>query len=313
MPPVDGRSSELPGARLYRSGPWLVIYGKGTDSENAALRIREQCIARGIDSALRPIDEIAQVRLDRFAGLVVVLPWQLDVSPPAELQSFARLIMDYRARRPEGLDAILNGSCEWFDAGVVQVVGRRAIMHHLAMRTALDRVCARHYTDGPTSLDVFKPYTTQSSVLEEQPAGDVHDESIERLWRDIRAWGVSDIRTVPELRKCIDNCRNYYENKRFYQLHRPINDLPRNRPGVILDGLYNIATGDHKKWMENGTRVWRYVEKELKKIEPRLSRPDGRNNTKDAQKELRRLYRNLRIIENWMRSQGKGGPLLPNS
>lgn len=313
MPPVDGTSSELPGARLYRSGPWLVVYGRGPESEDAALRIREQCIARGIDSVLRPIDEIAHVRLDRFAGLVVVLPWQLDAGTPAELQPFARLIVDYRARRPEGLDAILSGSCEWFDAGVVQVVGRRAIMRHLVMRTALDRVCARHYTDGSTSFDVFKPYTTQSSAPEEEPAGDVHDESIERLWRDVRAWGVSDMRTVPELRKCIDDCRNYYENTRFHQLYRPINNLLRNRLDIILDGPYDIVNGDQKTWMENGARVWRYVEKELKKIEPQLSRPGGRDNSKDAQKELRRLYRNLRIIENWVRSKDDGEPPPNNS
>jgi hypothetical protein len=56
--------------------------------------------------------------------------------------------------------------------------------------------------------------------------------------------------------------------------------------------------------MENGARVCRDVLKELKKIVPELTRPGGRDNTKDAQKQLCRLYRNLRIIDNYMRGLG---------
>lgn len=76
-PPGDGALSGPPSWRLYRSGPWLVIYGSGPDSEDTATQVREQCLARGIDAVLCPVDEIRQVRLDRFAGLVVVLPSQL--------------------------------------------------------------------------------------------------------------------------------------------------------------------------------------------------------------------------------------------
>jgi len=57
--------------------------------------------------------------------------------------------------------------------------------------------------------------------------------------------------------------------------------------------------------MENGARVCRNVIKELREIVPELARPDGRGNTKDAQKQLRRLYRGLRIIESYMRGSGK--------
>lgn len=56
-PPVDDASCGPPGWRLYRSGPWLVVHGSGPDSEDAAIQIREQCITRGIDIVLHPIDE----------------------------------------------------------------------------------------------------------------------------------------------------------------------------------------------------------------------------------------------------------------
>jgi hypothetical protein len=229
-----------------------VVYGRGLDSEDAGRQTHEQCVARGVYSELHAIDEIAQFRhLDHFAGLIVALPTQLDADPLAALQPFVRLIGDYRARRTEGLDSILNGSCAWLDAGVVQVVGRRAIMRHLG-RTTLARVCAQHHTDDSAPLDVFQPYTTRSSVPEEQPAGDVHDESNEGLWRYVQTWGVTDINIVPKLRRCIDECRSYYENERFLQLYRPIENLNRNRFDIILDGPYDVVVGDRKTWMENG-------------------------------------------------------------
>lgn len=128
-PPVDDASSGPPGWRLYRSGPWLVVHGSGPDSEDAAIQIREQCVTRGIDIVLHPIDALQRVHLDHFVGLVVVLPSQFADRATA-LGPFARLIVDYRARRPEGLESILNGSCEWFEAGVVQV--SRATRDHAA-------------------------------------------------------------------------------------------------------------------------------------------------------------------------------------
>jgi hypothetical protein len=303
-PMVDDATSGPPDRRLYQSGPWLVVYGSGPDSEDTAIQIREQCVVHeNVEVVLCPIDELQPVRLDHFPALIVVLPSQLAV-PSAALRPFARLIVDYRARRPEGLESILNETCQWFDAGVVQVVGRRAIMTYSGIRDALDRVCARHYTDDSRLPDVFQPYTRRF-VLAQQPDGqpvrEVRDESIERLWRDVQAWGVTDIRDVPKLRKCIDNFRSHYESPRFSQLYRPIKSIARNRLDIILDGPDNEVTGTSKTWMENGARVCRNVENELKRTVPGLARPGGCGNTKDAQKQLRRLYRNLRIIESSMR------------
>lgn len=253
-PSGDDTASGQAGWRLYQSGPWLVIYGRGPESEDAGRRAHDQCVARRIDSRLRPIDEIAQVRLDRFTGLIVVLPTQLDAGQLASLQPFTSLIMDYRARRPEGLDSLLTGHCEWFDAGVLQVVGQRAIIRELG-RATLDRVCARHYTDDSAPVDVFHPYTARSSGPAGQPAGEVLDEDIARLWRDVQAWGITDIHTVPKLRRCIDEFRSYYENERFTQLYRPIKDLNRNRLDIILDGPHDVVIGTAKTWMENGASV----------------------------------------------------------
>ena len=300
--PMDGASSRPRGWQLHRSGPWLGAYGSGPDSEDAAIQARDQGLVRGIDIVLHPIDEVQQVHLVHFTGLVVVLPSQL--ADPLALRPFARLIGDYRARRPEGLESIINGSCEWFAAGVVQVVGLRAIIQHPAMRTALGRVCARHYTDDSGPLDVFQPYTRRpllTQQLDEQLTSATRDENIERLCRDVQAWGVTDIQDVPRLRKSIDNFRDYYEDKRFSQLYRPISNNPQNRLDIILDGPDGEVAGNRTTWMENGARVCRNVVEGLKKVVPELTRPRGRNNTKGAQKELRRLYRNLRIIENYMR------------
>jgi hypothetical protein len=253
---------------------------------------------------VHPIDEVRQVRHDRFPGLVVVLPsWLADPAPV--LRPFARLIMDYRARRPEGLASIIDGSCAWFDAGVVHVIGRRMIMHHPEMGIIRDRVCVRHYTDESGLPDLFQPYTRRLVVAaqhdEHLVAGEVGDDNIARLWRDVQAWGVTDIHDVPRLRKCIDDCRDHYESSRFPQLYRPISEVPRNRLDIILDGPDDQVVGNRKTWMENGARVCRNVVKELNKMVPELTRPGGRKTTKDAQKQLRRLYRNLRIIENYLR------------
>jgi hypothetical protein len=304
-PPVGDASGEPPGWQLHQSGPWLVVYGSGPESEDSAIHIRKQCLTRGIAVVLHPIDEIRQVRLDRYPGLVVVLPSQL-TDPSAALRPFARLIVDYRARRPEGLASIIDGSCPWFDAGVVHVVGRRAIMQHPELGITRDRVCAQHYTDESGVLDLFQPYTRRL-VLAQQldkplAADEVRDENIGRLWRDVQAWGVTNIHEVPKLRKSIDDCREHYESSRFSQLYRPIRNVPRNRLDIILDGPHDQIIGDRKTWMENGARTCRNVMKELNKIVPELTRPGGRNNTKDAQKQLRRLYRNLRIIENYLRN-----------
>jgi hypothetical protein len=304
-PPVDDASSGPPGWQLHQSGPWLVVYGSGPKSEDTAVHLRKQCLTRGIGVVVHPIDEVRQVRHDRFPGLVVVLPSQL-ADPASVLRPFARLIVDYRARRPEGLASIIDGICVWFDAGVVHVVGRRVIMHHPEMGITRDRVCVRHYTDESGSLDLFQPYTRRLVVAqpsdEDLVAGEVCDENIGRLWRDIQAWGVTDIHDVPRLRKCIDDCRAYYESSRFSQLYRPISEVPRNRLDIILDGPDDQVVGNRKTWMENGARICRNVIKELNKLVPQLARPGRGGNTKDAQKQLRRLYRNLRIIENYLRN-----------
>lgn len=292
-----------PAYAWHRSGPWVVVYGCGPDSEDVGHEVHKQCISRGVDSLLHPIDEINQVRLDRFTGLVVVLPSQL-ANPSSVLRPFTRLIMDYRARRPEGLESILNGSCEWFEAGVVQVVGRPAIMRHPEMRAALDHACARHDTGASGVLDVFQPYMRKLVLAQQldEPlvADEVRDHDIGRLWRDVQAWGVTDIHDVPKLRKCIDDYREHYENSRFSRLYRPIGDIPRNRLDIILDGPQDVVIGDRKTWMESGARVCREVIKGLHKIVPELTRPSKSNNTKDAQKQLRMLYRKLRTIDGYL-------------
>jgi hypothetical protein len=54
-----------------------------------------------------------------------------------------------------------------------------------------------------------------------------------------------------------------------------------------------------KAYTENGARVYRHVRDELRKIAPELARPNGKEETRGAQKDLHKLYTGLRTIAIW--------------
>ncbi|HEY6424556.1 MAG TPA: hypothetical protein VIY28_15185 [Pseudonocardiaceae bacterium] len=258
--------------------------------------IKDRCAERQVSTDVWPIDEIGKVHLDRYPGLIVVLPAQLEATPADSLRPVGQLLGLYRSKRPLGLDWLLQGRCQWFEAGVVQVVGLRGVMGHPVIKAAMDqhKVCARHLMDvSQPPIDVFRPYAAGSAVLLAEAAiksaGDTSEEP-RRLWRYIRTWGVTDIRDVPELRKCIEECRNHYENPRFPALYRPVSGIPGNRLYFLLEQPDYKPSGAQKAWAENGARVWRYVNKQLLQIVPTLARPGERDRTKGAQRELRELY-----------------------
>lgn len=293
--------SDVPhtGAELYRTGPWVVVYGHGLESEDAATRVCEQCSRHNVDTECHAIDQVAaKVRsLANFLGLVVVLPSACTPSLPAELKQSADLIISYRARRPEGLESLLNRDCRWYEAGVIHVLGLHGFMSHPRIRSALARSCARYYLDYPSrSFDVFKIYTGQNvpSVKPPEP------ETIKELWRYLESWGLTNIKDIPRMLTCIDSCREYYEDPRFPQLYRPVPGYPGNRLDIILEGPPDLEAGDHKTWMENGARVWRHVQAQLRDIEPDFGRPEGLN-AKGAQAALRDFYLTLKIMDRYMR------------
>jgi len=308
-------NSDVPqaGTRLYRTGPWLVVYGHGPDSEDAATRVCEQCSMQNVDTECYAIDQVViSVRsLAYFLGLVIVLPSARTPSLLAELKQSADLIMAYRARKREGLQPLLNGDCKWYEAGVIQVLGLHGLMSHPRIQSALAHSCAQYYLDD-LSLppDVFEIYNGQNVASVQPPPppeiteAHVHAKSSERarmrdLWRILQSWGLTNIKDIPRMRACIEGCREHYENPRRPQLYRPVPDYLGNRLDIILEGPLDLEVGDHKTWTENGARVWRYVKKQLQEIEPNFGRPGG-SDIKGAQAALRDFWLALKDMHVYM-------------
>lgn len=258
---------------------------------------------------MRPIDEIRQIRLVFYLALIVVLPSVLMTDPAVVavvLPPFKRLLLDYRARRPDGLRSLRDGSCEWFAVGVLQVCGLRAIMQHPRTRDLLDSagVCVKHYIDDfePT-VDIFRIYDSGFPILPESSPGldgDVYERSIESARQTIQELGLVDMQKVSRLRQCINECRHHFEADRFSALYRPNPSAPNSDMlDLILDGPHDVI-GDRTAWLENTARVCRYVRKQLQREMSALEQPG----TRRVQQQLRELYQSLQIVEQAMGDPG---------
>lgn len=287
------------GTTLRRYGPpWLIVHGPGPASEDHAIAARERCAAAGIDTRERSIDDVADLSLATYTGLLVFLP----MLPPttnvtSALPPFAQLVGDYRMRRPRGLEDVLTGRSAWFEAGVVQMFGERVLLDHPALRTAKRQVCRAHELDGGAAVDVLQVYQQDTPVIVDlapRYAGDVLEETIKQVWHRVNAWGIHEIAAVPRLLLCITACQHHYEDPKFSELHRPLPGVNRNRLDIILVGpdpkIDNKAA--KKTWQENGARVYRYVDQRLRTVVPSLKCPRAN----DKQKALRQLYRDLLIL-----------------
>jgi hypothetical protein len=85
------RSGDLAGrAKLYRSGPFLVVYGSGPGAEDVALDIASQCAARDVHAEVRAIDEVSQVCTWHFLALIAVLPSSPGMDLAGALRPFKR-------------------------------------------------------------------------------------------------------------------------------------------------------------------------------------------------------------------------------
>jgi hypothetical protein len=307
-----GRDTDAtaPVEHLCRS-PWLIVYGQGPSSEEAARTVAAQCKQAGIQSRMRAIDECYTVELNRFPGLVAVLPtWAPSMKIRQALEPFANLIADYRARWNEGLAGVLTGQVDPFDAAPVSLLGQRVLVHNSAMRSAFRRACAIHYLDDGKPIEVLRPYQEASGRLPDHEApwerdDDVASEVLSQTWAYLKSWSITDPACVPQLLQQIQQCRSYFENPAKPTLYRPLPEYQRNRLDIILDGP-DGPYGNTKTWHENGARVWRYVYEQLRLVDLAIARP-GSANRGDAQKDLRRLYLSLRIIEAWLRDSGDSG------
>ena len=294
----EGEGDVARGEELYQSGPWLVIFGHGTHSEARAHQLEDQCHVRGVHPVLVPVDEVVGDDLSYYMALIVVLPPTSPEGPPASsMGKIVEIIKTYRARRPDGLTSLLDGSRRWFQVGVVQVFGTHDAHEHAGLESITDRICLVHRVDDEEPIDPFEVYKAHGQPASPRPGSSDH---LARSTRSLRAylllWGFSDPEDALRARGLIDGCRRRYEDPRFRVLRRPLHGRDLNQLDFLLDEPEARAPG-HKKWMENGARVARDVFEELEGKFPNFHRPNGRNNTKDAQKDLRKLYRALCAIE----------------
>jgi hypothetical protein len=260
-----------------------------------------------VSAVLVTVDEVDdRIDLAYYMALIVILPATLLPGRPAiSLRQFVEIIRVYRARRPDGLASLLNASRQWFEVGVVQMLGTTDVLRHPTLEPIVNRVCVvRHLDDDlpVDKLDAFDIYDSYGQSPGRPPPGDTNHlaRSTDVLRAYIRSWGIpTTLDAVSNARQLIDSCRKNYENSRFPALHRPIDGLDLNRLCILLDldeSEITVPPG-HKKWMENGARVAREVMRKLGSEFPDLRRPDGRDRTKGSQQALRELYRTLVALE----------------
>lgn len=270
---------------------------------NAVLR---QCERAGITVDVVPLDELDPQDASSYPGLLIALPTSLDDSWPQQCATITGLIEAYRARRRDGLDTLLHKRCSWHRAGVIQLIGPRAIVDHPALREAASRTCARQYLGRP--VDVIRVYDpaawTARTALTLAPPADPStdgDARLRPLWQYLCSWHISAISSVPLLLDVIEQCRAFYENPAFPAMYRPVAGMELNRLSFILDGHpYSPTPQERTSWHENGARAWRRVEEQLRQVEPELARPAGRANTRGAQKDLHHLYLALRTLADYL-------------
>lgn len=285
--------------------PALIIYGLGPTSEETAQELAEQFQRARIRSRVRAIDDCADIELGQYRSLIACLPTPDNPTNVRQvLEPFAALVASYRARWRFKLSHILDGTVkDVLDAGVVQLYGETALLQHPTMRTAYKTACYVHATDEDRGFDVLRPYRQAvDPSIRPQPWNDstdvVHDV-IARTWAYVQSWGATDITSVSTLLACIEKCRAHFEDPSKPALYRPAGRMtPRNRLDFILDGpdLTPSDESTRKTWNENGARAFRYVRDQLKAIQPSLKRP-GSALAPNAQKDLRRLYESLKLLD----------------
>jgi hypothetical protein len=288
------------GKAFYGSGPWLIAYGHGPESEALAKKIAEQCDARGVDYDLATADEVDPSPLRYYVGLSIVLPVAAAGPQVRSHDHLADLIRAYRARRPAGRSALINGS-RWFEVGVVQVFDQVAPGATPVVRPAIEplvNLVCRYHRVIPGEPPM--PFTCYENLgRPDQPEPDDHGDThfpgtIATLRATLAGWGVAwEQREIIRVRKFIEDMREVWESSAFSDLHRPVPGDARNRLDFLLDEPTFVPPEDicsHKKWMEGGQRVVSRVLADLRTVFPAVHRPPGRDGKKGKQKDFQDFY-----------------------
>lgn len=301
--PTPSAGAQSPrGKDLYRTGPWLIVHGHGLESEAWAGQIAEHCAARGVDCEVATADDIRDHDLGFYVCLAVVMPSASAGSHPKSRGQLVETIRTYRARRRDGLSALVAGRRSWYAVGVVQVFDDAAEPSP-EVTAITDLVCHHHQIRSDEPLAPFAPYETTSPPGTRSPTTRSNHaaRSIDKLRAAVVSWGVEWSRDeIEDVRKSIEGLRLIWEDPAFRDLHRPVQGSDRNRADYLLDEPSFVppqSDCDHKKWMEGGQRVTTRLLKELQSKFPNLSRPHDRSGRRDLQKDFHLLYSALRAAE----------------
>jgi hypothetical protein len=309
----DGASKA--GAEFHRSGPWIIIYGHGPESEDRAAELAAQCRARGVDYEMSAIDEAEPYKdhLRWFNALLFVLPSVTGSLRESDLRRIAEFVRAYRATRTEGLSPLLDGSRRWFEVGVIQVFAS-VLGDELAdaeIRSVLHLVDCLHVIKDDETLTPFAAYERASrlSPPTPQPRRSELARSIKELRATLHSWGMEwRLTDVVEARQFIDSMRRAWESNAYSDLRRPVKGAERNRLDFLLDDPnYDPPANEcpRKQWMEGGQRVVTRVLDELHERYPNIQRPAHRQGKKGKQEEFQRFYQTLRSAEEVLRIDDK--------
>lgn len=297
------------GVNHYKSGPWLIVHGHGLASEEWANDIARQCDERGVTYEMAMIDEITLRKdlLRSFHGLIIVLSTVDGPRRPSAVRRVVEFVKAYRATRTEGLTPLLDGSRRWFEVGVLQVVGDRAVDRELR---SVAHMVDRYHTlrDGDT-VDPFAAYASGDRL---DPPGAQSGQpsfarSVSKLRANLHSWGIGwELTAIADVRQFIDGMRQVWESPAYSDLRRPVPGTERNRLDFLLDDpayVPSAAVCTRKKWMEGGQRVVTRVLRELLARYPDMHRPSGREGARYKQREFQSLYQTLRTVEENLRRE----------
>lgn len=305
----DGASQA--GAEFYRSGPWLIVYGHGPESEDKANELAAQCRARGVDFEISAIDDADPYRdhLRSFHALLFVLPSVTGSPRQKDLRLITEFLKAYRATRTEGLGPLLDGTRRWFEVGVIQIFPSIPTddAADAELRAATHLVDCYHVMKDGESPGPFEAY--EQARRPRPPVPRPHRSQIARSIKELRAllhsWGMEwRLTDVVEARQFIDNMRRNWESRTYTDLYRPVEGAERNRLDFLLDDpTYRPPASEctRKKWMEGGQRVVTRVLDELQERYPHIHRPAQRDGKKGKQEEFQNFYQTLRAAEEVLR------------
>ncbi|MGN2642417.1 hypothetical protein ACTD5D_40845 [Nocardia takedensis] len=297
--PIDGNGG--PPSDLYGYGPWLGLY---VDDEGKAVieLMRRQCRERRVKVVWNKIGEIPDTRKpSNYPVLVIALPasWNAEA-----LRAIAVVLTQYRLRRPQGLEFLLEGGEDvvYEDAGIVQVVARQAADLQSEIAQPIERISdAIHYTDEKSTseeVDFFHIYATGRTDRTVSETGAVTSESLETLRSFLADRRIRTLAQAREVRAVIEHRRDVvYNSPSKPKMRNPFGE--KHPEANILElvlapgGPFVPPKAFADQFKVNARRAVRETFRAIQDAVPGAGRLPNRDGTRDAIEALRELYRKL--------------------